>query len=299
VQHLNYQHLRYFWVTAREGSITAAAKTLGLSASTISIQLKQLENQCGQALFDRVGRGLELTEVGEVTFRYADAIFNTGEELKDYLEGRRVGGPLRLHVGVSQVFPKLVTWRLIEPATQMDAPCNLVVREASTQELIDELLLHQLDVILSDTPLRGNGSIRLHNKLLGETSVTLCASKTLAVEARGDFPERLSELPMLLPSSGAEMRRSLDNWLSENGVRPQVAAEFDDLALMKVAAEHGLGIAPVPTVILREACEHYGIEAIGEAGGVVEQFYAVSATRQVKHSAIDAIMKQAKDRLRA
>ncbi|MCA9563860.1 MAG: transcriptional activator NhaR [Myxococcales bacterium] len=283
---LNYQHLEYFWVVAREGSVTAAAKTLFVTPSTVSVQLKKLQDQFEQPLFKRAGRGLELTEVGQVAFRYAESIFSTGVELEEYLEGKRRGGTLRLNVGVAHSLPKLVTWQLLEPVTRMEEPCHIVCREASSEELVNELALHQLDLVLSDTPLKGGPAVRLVNNLLGECGVSIFATPELAAQLPGEFPRNLNGVDFVLPSSGSEMRRSLDAWFSRIGVRPRIVAEFDDLALMKVAGEHGLGVVPVPEVVSHLAETHYGVQRLGRAEGVVERFFAVSAERQVDHPAV-------------
>lgn len=296
--HLNYQHLRYFWVVAREGGVTAAAEHLSVSPSTISVQLRKLEEQFDQPLFVRAGRNLELNETGRVAFRYANSIFSTGEELKDYLRGRRQAGPLRLTVGLDPVIPKLISWRLIEPATTLDTPCHIVCREASPSELVDELLLHQLDVILSDVALDAGPGVQLFNDLLGESTISLCAAPELAAALRPDFPASLDGAPVLLPSVGTEMRRSLDRWFSAIKVRPQVVAEFDDLALLDVAGEHGLGVIPVPTVVVEEVRDHFVVDIVGLAEGVIERFYAVSVKREVEHPAVHALTNRAKSLLR-
>lgn len=295
--HLNFQHLEYFWTVAREGSINGASEVLFVTPSTISVQLRKLEEQFEQKLFDRVGRGLVLTEVGRVAFRYADSIFSTGKELQSFLEGRREGGPQRVDVGVAHVLPKLVTWHLLEPATRLADSFHIVCREASSEQLVAELLLHQLDVILSDTPLRSGGSVRLFNHLLGESAVSFFAVAALAEQLSGGFPGSLDGAAVILPSTGTEMRRSLDAWFTRQKVRPEVVAEFDDLALLKVAGEHGLGVFPVPEVVSEDAAKRHGVRLVGQADGVVERFYAVSAERQIEHPAVVAIVSRARELL--
>lgn len=290
---LNYQHLYYFWMVAREGSIAAASRRLRLSSPTISVQIRQLEGTYEQTLFRRTGRSLELSEVGETVFRYADSIFSTGQELEDFLEGRRHGGPLRVDIGVAHALPKLVTWHLIEPVRDLPESCHIVCHEAPPQKLVEELTLHQLDVILSDNPLQGGTNVRLFNHLLGESSVSFFATPPLAERLRDGFPDSLSDADLLLPSSGSEMRRSLDGWFTRVNIHPRIVAEFDDLALLKVAGEHGLGVFPVPDVVASEAMAHYNVAPIGLAQGVYERFYAVSADRQIAHPAVVAIASQA------
>lgn len=290
---LNYQHLYYFWTVAREGSIAAASRTLRLSAPTISVQVRQLEATYGQDLFVRTGRTLELTEVGRTTLRYADSIFGAGRELEGFLEGHRHGGPLRVEIGVAQALPKLVTWQLIDPARHLAEPCHIVCREEPPAKLIEQLALHQLDVILSDVPLQGGPNVRLFNHLLGESTVSFFAVPELADRLAGGFPGSLDGADVVLPTIGSEMRRSLDAWFTRVDAHPNVVAEFDDLALLKVAGEHGLGVIPVPSVVAEQAMEHYRVAYVGLADGVTERFYAVSAERQIAHPAVSAIVSPA------
>ena len=287
---LNYQHLLYFWTVAREGSIVAAARELNVTSPTISIQLKALEAQFDRQLFERVGRGLRLTDVGRIAFRYADSIFSTGRELEGFLDGRRTGASLRLDIGIATFLPKLVAWELIEPATKLDEFCHIVTHEAGSRELVTELMLHQLDLILSDVPLDGGSELNLFNHLLGESAISFFGSAALAAEAKPDFPNSLERVGVLLPSTGTEMRRTLDAWFSRHRVEANIVAEFDDLSLLKVAGEHGLGVFPAPDTVAEVAVKHYGVEKIAVADGVFERFYAVSMERQFDHPAVAAIV---------
>ncbi len=291
---LNYQHLYYFWAVAREGSVNAASRSMKVTASTVSVQIRKLEEEFEQKLFHRVGRGLQLTEVGRITFRFAESIFSTGRELEEFLQGQRDEGSMRLEIGVAPVLPKLVTWRLLEPATQMEEPCHVVCREESPSELVEDLLLHQLDVVISDVPLKA-ATGRLYNHLLGESYVSLFAAPDLVKRYQAGFPASLDRAPFVLPSAGTELRRSMDTWFSKNKIQPHVVAEFDDLALLKVAGEHSLGIIPIPDSVRDEAMRHYNVECLGTADGVVERFYVVSADRQIEHPAIVAIVSGARE----
>lgn len=290
---LNLAHLHYFWSVAKSGSVTEAAKTLHVTPSTVSIQIGKLEDQVNQDLFQRVGRRLELTEVGRVAFRYADALFSTAQELENFFDGRRSGDTLRVHIGVAHIFPKLVTWHLLEPATQMDDPCHIVCREAVPRELVDELALHQLDVVFSDTPLKGSDSVRLYNRMLGESSLSFFATPDLVRKYKRKFPESMETCPILMPANGTEMRRSVDTWFSRHHLEPNIAAEFDDMALMKVAGEHGVGVFPVPDVVAEEAMDHYHVKRMGRMEGVSERFYVVTAERKIEHPVVQKIVSEA------
>src|SRR2546427_6530469 len=150
MERLNYHHLLYFWMVARERTVARAAAQLRLAQPTLSGQIRVLEGALGERLFERAGRGLRLTEMGRAVFRYADEIFSLGRELMDTVKGQPTGRPLRLAVGVADGLPKLVAYRLIEPALSLREPVRLDVRAQSTEKLLAALALHELDVVLTD-----------------------------------------------------------------------------------------------------------------------------------------------------
>ena len=288
---LNYQHLYYFWMFAREGTMAAAAKRLRVSVPTLSVQVRQLQSHYDKELLRRNGRRLELTEVGQTVYRYAETIFSVGQELESYLAGNTYMGPLRVEIGIVHVLPKLVTWQLLEPVHRLDESCHMICREASPQKLVEQLRLHQLDVILSDTPLAAGGALFDH--FLGESKVSVFAAPALAATIAPEFPEGLSKVDWLLPSRGTALRKSMDIWFNKLGFQPRIAAEFDDLALLNVAGEHGLGAFPVSDVVANQAVRQFRISRVGAAEGVIESYYAVSADRQIEHPAVAAIAKDA------
>jgi len=183
---LNYHHLLYFWTVAKEGSIAKACQKLRLAQPTISGQLRLLEETLGEKLFTRAGRGLAVTEVGQVVYRYADEIFGLGRELQDVLKGRPRGRPLRLLVGISDLVPKLIAYRVLQPVLSMSEPVQLICHEDTPERLLADLAEHQLDVVLSDAPLTSMVRVKAFNHLLGSCGVTLFAAP--AVAALGSMP---------------------------------------------------------------------------------------------------------------
>ena len=169
MERLNYHHLFYFWMVARERGVARAGRVLGLTQPTLSGQVRALEHSLGERLFTRVGRGLELTEIGRVTYRYADEIFGLGRELIDTLRDRPTDRPLRLTVGVADVMPKLVAYRLLEPALR--APVRLTVREDHSERLFAALAGHDLDLVLCDAPPGPGVSVRRRGKRSYEVRV--------------------------------------------------------------------------------------------------------------------------------
>jgi len=297
VDWLNYHHLLYFWLVAREGSITRACKQLHLAQPTISSQLRKLEKSLGQKLFHRVGRNLVLTESGQMVYRYADEIFSLGQELVDAVHGRSTGRPLRLVVGVPDVLPKLVVYRLLKPALELDEPIQLVTFEGKLEQLLADLALHRLDIVLSDAPAGPTSHIRAFNHLLGECGVSFFGTDKLAARYRKGFPASLNKAPLLLPTENTSLRRTLEQWFSGQGIRPKVVAEFEDSALLKVFGQAGEGIFPAPSAILAQVQQQYSVALIGEVESIRERFYAISVERRSKHPAIVAISEIARDEI--
>ena len=291
---LNYHHLLYFWVVAREGGLGPAGKVLRLSHPTLSAQVKALEERLGEKLFTKVGRRLVLTETGRVVYRYADEIFTLGREMLDTVRGGAGGQPLRLVVGVSDSVSKLVVRRLLQPALTLPDPVRLVCREDSSERLLADLALHSLDLVISDSPVPPGSSIRAFHHLLGETGVTFFGTKPLAAAYRAGFPASLDGAPMLLPLESLPLRRALNPWFEKHGVKPKVVAEFEDSALMKTFGNDGLGVFPAPTVIEDEIVAQHDVEVIGRTDVVKERFYAVSIERRLKNPAVVAILDGAR-----
>ncbi len=294
---LNYHHLHYFWLVAREGGIQPAAKLLRLAHPTISGQIKQLEQSLGQQLFDRSGRRLKLTEVGRLVYRYADDIFTTGKELQRALDGNVAGKVPRLVVGVTEAVPKLVVRELLEPALAMERPMQLVIEEDRLDRLLGELALHNLDVVLSDAPVPVGLGFKAFNHLLGECGVSFLAVKKLADSLGDSFPACLDEAPLLAPTEASALRRALEQWFESVHVTPRVIAEFADSALLKVFGGDGFGAFAVPTVIERTVCQQFGVVPVGRTDAVQERFFAISTERRLRHPGVLAITQSAKRRL--
>ncbi|HHH28197.1 MAG TPA: transcriptional activator NhaR [Polyangiaceae bacterium] len=294
---INYHHLLYFWVVAKEGTVTRAAEVLRLRQPTVSEQLKTFEGALGEQLFDRSRRRLSLTESGRLVYRYADEIFRLGQELQDTLAGRPSGRPAKLRVGVSDVVPKLILHRLLEPALRMDEPVQIVCQEDKTDRLLAELSVSDLDLVLADSPLGGKARVRAFNHLLGECGVAFFAVDKLARAHRRQFPASLDNAPMLLPTDNTLLRRSLEHWFDAIGVRPRVVAEFEDSALLKQFGQYGEGIFVGPVAIEAEIVDQYGVRVVGRTDRIVERFYAITVQRRIKHPAVRAISNAAHESL--
>lgn len=297
MQWINYHHLLYFWMVAKEGSIAEAAKRLRLSQPTISTQIRLLEDTLAVELFDRSGRRLVLTDAGRLALRYAEEIFNLGREMVDVLHDRPTGRPMQMVVGVTYVVPKLIAYRLLSPALTLPTGLHVICREDRFDNLLGQLARHEIDLVLSDVPIGSEVSIKAFNHLLGTCSVSFFAAPALARKVRRGFPRSLDRAPFLLPMPGSSVRRELDRWFDEHDLRPEIVGQFDDSALLKVFGQSGVGVFAGPTAIEKEIIRQFGVQVIGQAEGIAERFYAITVERRLKHPGVVAISDSAKSTL--
>ena len=294
---LNYHHLLYFWTVAKEGGISRAAERLHLAQPTLSNQIKKLENSIGTKLFNRTGRTLVLTETGQVVYRYADEIFSLGRELTDTLKGRPTDKKLKLTVGVPDVLPKLVVYELLKPALELGEDIHLECYEGKLQDMLADLALHRLDIVLADSPLTPDSHVRAFNHLLGECGVTLYGAPDMAKKYRRQFPKSLDGAPMLLPTQNTTLRRYLEQWFDQQGVKPDIRHEFEDSAVLKVFGQAGHGLFFTPTAVEEHVTSQYAVKVVGRVEDIKERFYAISAERRLKHPAVVAISDSARNEL--
>ena len=294
MRHLNYSHLQYFWVVAREGSIVKASGVLHLTPQTISGQLKLLDEAVGQPLFNRVGRRLVLSDMGRTVFEYANEIFSVGSELMNVVRGNQLAGPATLTVGIVNSIPKLIAERIIAPALGNEEPIRVRCHEASLEQLLAELAVHRLDLVLSDQPIPDGLSLRAYNHRLGESGLSFFVRRGVARRYRGSFPHNLNGAPMLLPLQNSALRRRLDEWFEQENLTPVIAGEFEDSALMKAFGEAGAGVFAAPTAIEAEIGRMYRAAVLGRTEAIRERFYAISAERRLRHPAVVLITNAAR-----
>ncbi|MCQ8128454.1 LysR family transcriptional regulator [Methylomonas rivi] len=294
---INYQHLFYFWMVAKHGSITAACDRLHLAQPTISGQLAVFEQAVGSKLFRKEGRKLVLTETGRAVFHYADEIFALGREMTHMLKGRTTERGMRLNIGVSDAMPKLIAYRLIAPILQWTEPTQIQCVEDKTERLLTEIGLHSIDMMLADVPATPASGMRVFNHFLGETKVALFAAPALAARYRQDFPRCLNGAPFLLPTHNTALRRSLDQWFDSRQISPVIQAEVEDSALLKTFGAAGVGLFFSSQAVAGEIQRQYGTEMLGLADGVLERFYAITAQRRLKHPLVSAILAHAQQGL--
>ena len=295
---MNFKHLYYFWVTARAGGIMRAGEQLHTTPQTLSGQIKLLEDRLGRKLFRKSGRQLELTEDGRVALDYADDIFTLGAELESALRQPRSGPRvLDFRVGVADSVAKSVAYRLLEPAMALDVPVRLIGSEGKFPDLLAQLALHRLDLVIADEPLTRRISVKAFNHALGTSPMSFFCAPALKNQLQGKFPQCLHDAPMLIQGAASSVRQQLDGWLVRQQIQPRIVGEFDDGALMTAFGREGRGVFMSPSVLEAETVAHYGVEVIGRSVELVEEFFAVSVERRIKHPAVAAITQAARGRL--
>ncbi len=286
---LNFRHLYYFWVVAKEGGITRAATRLGLAIQTISTQLSQLEQSIGKSLFMLQGRNLVLTEAGNVALAYADQIFLLGEQMQEAL-GETDSARTRLTVGISDSLPKLTAFRLLEATMHLPAPVRLVCYEDQFEALLADLALHKLDVVLTDRAVRSGTMLRVFSHLLFESGTIVVGVPALAAVHAARFPASLDGAPFLLPTRNNALRGLIDEWFDAHAVRPDVVGEFEDNALLNTFGRRGAGLFFAPAALAGDMEEQFGAVIVGEVPEVQERVFAISNERKIKHPAVEAIL---------
>ena len=290
---LNYHHLRYFWTVARKGGVRKAAEELHVSQPSISAQLRLLEESLGQKLFRRSGRNLVLTETGQLVLNYADEIFSAGRELMNAVKQRPGKHPVRVNIGLTDAFPKLIAFQILRAAFRSEAAVHMICREGEIGPLVSHLQAHRLDIVLADEPASSALKAKTFNHRLGRSGVTFCAVPSLAVKLRRNFPQSLDGAPALLPTQNMGMRAALETWFDSKAIRPRLVGEFEDSALMEVCSTGGRGFTAVHTVVDRAALKHFGLRVIARVDECGTDFYAITAERRVKHPAAVAITEHA------
>ena len=288
-QDLNYKHLYYFWVTAKEGGMSHAAERLGMAVQTISAQVRLLEQSLGHALFKPAGRGLALTEAGQAALQVAEQIFQLGEQLPSAVRDATSQSSVRLMVGISDGLAKLAVRELLAPALE-EPRLRLVCHEDDFDDLLADLALHRLDVVLSDRPAPANPNLKLYSHAMGSSPLGWYAPEAWLEQARHHFPHSLAEVPVLLPSSHASVRLRIDQWFEQQGVVPRVVGEFEDSALLATFGSSGMGVFPASERMRDKLSQGYGLRWFASCEGVQEHFYAIGTARKVQHPLVQKLL---------
>jgi LysR family transcriptional activator of nhaA len=286
---LNYHHLRYFRAIATEGNLTHAAELLRLSPSALSIQLGQLEENLGQKLFERSNKRLRLTEAGRIALDYAETIFRTGEELIDALQHRASARRSILRVGAVATLSRNFQIEFLRPLLARP-DVEVVVRTGSLRELLGQLEAHTIDLVLSNLPVRRDAETGWHSHLLDEQEVSI-VGKPLAKGKRFRFPESLRGTPITLPSLDSNIRAAFDRLMDEAGIRPVIAAEVDDMAMLRLLAREGEGVTLVPPVVVRDELKSRILVELHHIEQIRESFYAITPSRKFPNPMVKELVQ--------
>jgi LysR family transcriptional regulator, transcriptional activator of nhaA len=286
---LNYHHLRYFHAIAHEGSLTQAAKRLGLSQSALSVQLRSLEESLGQPLFDRQHKSLVLTEAGRIALEYADGIFRSGEELTDLLQNRAARSRDYLRVGAASNLSRNFQLSFLRPLVKRD-DVELIIHSGTLRELLAGLRAHTLDVVLSNTAVRRDADTGWYCHLLDQQPVSLVGHKTRGMKPFR-FPDDLRHTPIVLPSLESSIRASFDVLLHQAGIRPNIAAEVDDMAMLRLMARETEGVTLVPPVVVKDELESGALVERYCFSDIKESFYAITQSRRFPNPILRELMK--------
>lgn len=285
----SYRHLYYFWVVAKEGGMARAAARLGMAVQTVSTQVRELERSLGHALLKPAGRGLVLTEAGLAALRQADQIFQLGEQLPAEVRDAATTHGVRLAVGIADGLPKLVVRRLMQPVMQ-EPHLRLVCHVDEFEDMLADLALHRLDVVLADRAAPPNANLKLYSHSLGTSGLSWYAAPALFTAARRGFPQSLARVPVLLPTNHAVVRGRIDHWLEREGIRPTVAGEFEDSAMLKTFGASGMGVFPAVDLMNDELVQRYGVKRVGACEGVEEHFFAIGTEKKVLHPLVQRLL---------
>lgn len=286
---INYRHLYYFWVVAKEGGITRAAARLGMAVQTVSTQVRELERSVGCVLLKSAGRGVTLTEAGVIAVRQADQIFELGDQLTVLVRDTVSSPIVRLAVGLPDGLPKLAVQRLLQSVIQ-EPNLRLLCQEGDLKNLLADLALHRLDLVIADRAAPPNPNLKLYNHSLGSSPIVWYASASLYSAARRGFPRSLAKVPVLLPTSHAAVRTRLDQWFDRHAIQPRVAGEFQDSALLKTFGAGGMGVFPAVELAADELTHRYKVRRLGPCEAVEEHFFAIGTEKKVLHPLVQRIL---------
>lgn len=295
MQQLNYQHLYYFYVTAKEGSIVKAAEVLHLTPQTISGQIAIFEDHLQQKLFQRKGKRLVINKHGQYVLNYAEDIFGLGAELLQNLRHQVQGQQLNFTIGITNIVPKVLAFDLFRTCLDNNQQLKLVCKEGDLDNLLAELALNRVDLIFSDRPLPPDHHLKAYNHFVGESGMSFFANESVAKSLNGEFPYCLHQCPILLPGEKSTQIVELRAWFNRLNIVPQVVAEFEDSALMKLFGQSGYGVFCTPTPIAEHVKAQFDVEIIGSTKEVREDFYLISPERKLTHSASSHLFQFARD----
>ncbi len=288
---LNYNHLRYFWAVAQDGNLTRTAARLNLSQSALSVQIRKLEDRLGHPLFERRGRQLHLTEAGRIALDHADSIFATGAELLGTLKQT---GTVRqaLRIGALATLSRNFQMSFLQPVIGR-GDIEIIVRSGSAAELLAGLQSLKLDVVLTNQTPPSDALTPYIAHKLSEQPVSLVGASHF-VDGGQSMKALLTEHPVILPIADGGIRTGFDALMDRLGIRPQIAAEVDDMAMMRLLVRDGVGLAVLPPIVVRDELASGALVEAGALPGIVEIFYAVTIARRFPSGIVRELIETAR-----
>lgn len=288
MRELNYNHLRYFWAVAHDGNLTRTAERMAVSQSALSTQIRKLEERLGHALFEREGRRLVLTEAGRIALDHADSIFATGDELLDVL--RETGRARQaVRIGALATLSRNFQIGFVQPLLHR-ADVELVLRSGSAAELMQALAGLQLDVVLANRPPARDAITPYLAHKIAEQRVSLIGRP---LPGDTSLAALLTTQPLVLPTLESSVRAAFDALAASLNVRPQIAAEVDDMAMMRLLARDGVGLAVLPPIVVRDELATGSLVELAQLPQVTESFYAVTLDRRFPNPLVVALLRAA------
>ena len=286
---LNYHHLRYFWAVAHDGNLTRTAQRLNLSQSALSVQIKELEDRLGHTLFERRGRQLHLTEAGRIALDHADAIFSTGQELVATLTGT-VQTRKALRVGALATLSRNFQVGFLRPIlSRMDV--EVILRSGSPTELLEGLETLNLDLVLMNRPPPDDSLTPYETHQIGEQEVSIVGTPE-RLDPNRPISELLLDQPFILPTTDSSVRTAFDAMASRLSVRPQIAAEVDDMAMMRLLAREDIGLALVAPIVVKDELNSGRLKEAHEHPRIKETFFAITLRRRFPNPLVQELLKQ-------
>ena len=293
ITNINYNHLYYFWQVSKHGSIANASKVLHLTPQTVSAQITSLEQRLGKALFLREGRGLRLTEFGQITQQYADDMFAIAEEWLETTQDDLEHISRTLRVGISDALPKSLVSKWLSPFIENDRITNLHCVDGQQAELLAQMATHKLDLVLADKPLDSSLPFKAFCHEIGKSQLGFFGNKASLDTLKESYPQSLADVPVILPAKSSPMTSAIKYWLEEQGIEISIAGHVDDSALMKALGQQGFGLFAAPLLVKDEIERHYDVRSIGAIDNVYQHYYAFTPDRLIKDSIYSEFVRHA------
>ena len=290
MRELNFHHLRYFHTVAHEGNLTRAAERLNVSQSAVSAQIRQLEDRLGQQLFERRGRALFLTEAGHIALDHADSIFATGEELVNTLGERPQGRRQVLRVGSLATLSRNFQIGFLRPLLGRN-DVEIVIRSGGLGDLLKHLEAHRLDVVLANTSPPRDAATPWISHAIAEQPVSLIGTPERA-DSTASLDILLAREPLILPTVESSIRSGIDALFDRLHIRPHIAAEVDDMAMIRLLAREGIGLAVVPPIVVKDELRNGRLVEVKLFPQLSEIFYAVTLSRRFPNPLLRSLLNE-------